>query len=50
MTNPMPAFLLVALLMLPVPSRAQDAASQWWADISGLADDGMEGRLTGSRL
>jgi hypothetical protein len=24
------------------------AAKQWWADISALADDGMEGRLTGS--
>jgi Zn-dependent M28 family amino/carboxypeptidase len=24
------------------------AAKQWWADISVLADDGMEGRLTGS--
>ncbi len=24
------------------------AASQWWADISALANDGMEGRLTGS--
>jgi Peptidase family M28 len=24
------------------------AATQWWADISALANDGMEGRLTGS--
>jgi Zn-dependent M28 family amino/carboxypeptidase len=24
------------------------AAKQWWADISALANDGMEGRLTGS--
>jgi len=24
------------------------AAAQWWADISALANDGMEGRLTGS--
>jgi Zn-dependent M28 family amino/carboxypeptidase len=23
-------------------------ASQWWGDVSALADDGMEGRLTGS--
>ena len=29
----------------PVPSKA---AIQWWADISALAGDGMEGRMTGS--
>jgi hypothetical protein len=27
---------------------ASPAAIQWWADISALANDGMEGRLTGS--
>lgn len=42
------AFLLCVLLALPVPALAADAASQWWADVSALADDGMEGRLTGS--
>ena len=30
----------------PPPQSA--AATQWWADVSALADDGMEGRLTGS--
>jgi len=37
---------------LPIRALAADvsigAASQWWADVSALADDGMEGRLTGS--
>ena len=42
------AILLCALLALPIPALAADAASQWWADVSALADDGMEGRLTGS--
>ena len=42
------AVLLCALLTLPIPALAADAASQWWADVSALADDGMEGRLTGS--
>ena len=42
------AFLLFALLALPIPVLAADPASQWWADVSALADDGMEGRLTGS--
>src|SRR5258705_10028042 len=46
------AILLCLLLALPIPSQgadmAVDAASQWWADVTVLADDGMEGRLTGS--
>ena len=48
MIHPMRSALFAILLALPVPCRAQDAAGQWWADISALADDGMEGRLTGS--
>jgi len=36
------------LLALATPALAEDAAGQWWADVSALADDGMEGRLTGS--
>jgi len=35
----------------PAPSPQEQlspAAAQWWADISALADDRMEGRLTGS--
>src|SRR5882724_6933283 len=48
MTNASRAVLLCALLAFPVPVLAADAVSQWWADVSTLADDGMEGRLTGS--
>ena len=37
------------LLLLPLPASANNpAATQWWADVSTLASDGMEGRLTGS--
>jgi Zn-dependent M28 family amino/carboxypeptidase len=42
------AILFCFLLALPVPALAADAAAQWWADVSALANDGMEGRLTGS--
>jgi Zn-dependent M28 family amino/carboxypeptidase len=38
----------LALLILPLPVLAADAANQWWADITALANDGMRGRLTGS--
>jgi len=37
------------LLLLSFPASADSsAATQWWADVSALASDGMEGRLTGS--
>jgi len=45
---PTRSLLLCVLLALPIPALAADAAGQWWADVSALADDGMEGRLTGS--
>jgi hypothetical protein len=49
---PTRVILLCLLLALAIPSRAadraEDAAGQWWADVTALADDGMEGRLTGS--
>jgi len=45
---PTRSILLYVLLALPIPALAVDAASQWWTDVSALADDGMEGRLTGS--
>lgn len=45
---PVRQVLFCILLALPVPALAADAASQWWADVSALADDRMEGRLTGS--
>jgi hypothetical protein len=42
-------FLLPALLALPCAAlAADDPAAQWWADVSALSADGMEGRLTGS--
>ena len=42
-------FLACLMAALPIKAFAQSAAAtQWWADVSVLADDGMEGRLTGS--
>jgi Zn-dependent M28 family amino/carboxypeptidase len=38
----------LVLLILPLPVLAADAAGQWWTDISVLANDNMDGRLTGS--
>jgi Zn-dependent M28 family amino/carboxypeptidase len=43
--------LLLLCLLLLLPSRVMadsPAGTQWWADVSALANDGMEGRLTGS--
>jgi hypothetical protein len=50
------AFWFCVLLALPASSQAANlsadmstgAAGRWWADVAALADDGMEGRLTGS--
>ncbi len=42
------AFPFLALLILPLPALAADAAAQWWADVSALAGDDMKGRQTGS--
>ena len=46
------AFLAPALLLLtaaaPAPERPSPRAAAWWADISAIADDKTEGRLTGS--
>ncbi|HXB52605.1 MAG TPA: hypothetical protein VNU69_07570, partial [Rhizomicrobium sp.] len=46
----LPRVLLFCLpLLSPLPALADSAAAtQWWADVSALANDGMEGRLTGS--
>ncbi len=41
------SLLFCLALLLPLKAWA-DAATQWWADVSALANDGMEGRLTGS--
>jgi Zn-dependent M28 family amino/carboxypeptidase len=40
--------LLCILFSLPLKALAADATTQWWADVSTLASDSMEGRLTGS--
>jgi len=42
------AVLLCILFILPMQALAADSTAQWWADVSALADDGMEGRLAGS--
>jgi hypothetical protein len=43
------AILFAVLLVLPIPTlAADDAPAAWWADVTALANDGMEGRLTGS--
>jgi hypothetical protein len=43
------ALALAVLVALPAAAQpAPSAAGQWWADISALADDSMQGRLTGS--
>lgn len=42
------AVLLCMLILLPVRVLAADSTAQWWADVSALADDSMEGRLAGS--
>ncbi|HEX4637256.1 MAG TPA: hypothetical protein VH189_13810, partial [Rhizomicrobium sp.] len=46
----LPACLLLCLALgWPLKALADSAAAtQWWADVSALANDGMEGRLTGS--
>jgi hypothetical protein len=45
------AILFSVLLALPpAPALAQEMTpiAQWWADMTALANDGMEGRLTGT--
>jgi Zn-dependent M28 family amino/carboxypeptidase len=42
------AILFSVLLVLPLNALAADTATQWWADVTALANDGMEGRQTGS--
>ena len=38
---------LLALPLAPALADAMTPVAQWWADVSALANDGMEGRLTG---
>ncbi|HEY1875928.1 MAG TPA: M28 family metallopeptidase [Rhizomicrobium sp.] len=43
------SLLLGLLSLLPLKALAESTeATRWWADVSALANDNMEGRLTGS--
>lgn len=44
---PFLAFALTACATV-TPQTPADRAEKWWGDVAALADDGMEGRLTGS--
>ena len=49
MLRPQRILLCCLPLLLPLKALADSAAAaRWWADVSALANDGMEGRLTGS--
>lgn len=45
---PLFAFLLAACATVPEPPTAAERAETWWSDVSTLAADDMEGRLTGT--
>lgn len=40
--------LLAACATVPLPPTSQQRADRWWGHVTALADDGMEGRLTGT--
>jgi len=40
--------IAAAMLVGSIGLRADDTASRWWAHVEALANDGMEGRNTGS--
>src|SRR5687767_13404969 len=42
------ALTLTACATVPEPPTAEQRAERWWADVSTLAADDMEGRLTGT--
>ncbi len=42
------ALLLAACATIPEPPTAAERSERWWADVSTLAADDMEGRLTGT--
>lgn len=52
MSSRLRALLFLSLSALPVPALIApawaDPATQWWADMTALANDDMKGRLTGS--
>lgn len=43
-----PLLFVSACATLPQPRTAEQRAERWWGDVAALADDGMEGRLTGT--
>ena len=45
---PLFALLLAACATTPEPPTAAERAERWWGDVSTLAAEGMEGRLTGT--
>ncbi|HEX8466686.1 MAG TPA: M28 family metallopeptidase [Allosphingosinicella sp.] len=45
---PLLALLLAACATVPPPPTAAERAERWWGDVSTLAADDMEGRLTGT--
>jgi Zn-dependent M28 family amino/carboxypeptidase len=45
---PLAALALTACASVPEPPTAAQRAERWWADVSTLASDAMEGRLTGT--
>jgi len=45
---PFLALVLTACATVPEPPTAAERAERWWADVSTLAADDMEGRLTGT--
>ena len=45
---PFLALVLTACATVPPPPTAAERAERWWADVSILAADDMEGRLTGT--
>lgn len=48
MQLPVRALLLLSCLLAPIPAQAANAESRWFAHVKVLADDDMEGRLTGT--
>src|SRR5689334_13792188 len=42
------AVMLAAIAVAAAVHAADDTASRWWAHVEALANDGMEGRNTGS--
>jgi Zn-dependent M28 family amino/carboxypeptidase len=45
---PLLALVLAACATIPEPPTAAERAERWWTDVSTLAADDMEGRLTGT--